>query len=35
MANAGSKGIVRYEETLATDNINGSQANGVAWLETN
>lgn len=40
MANVGSKGIVRYEETLATDTIDGgsaggsagSAANGLAWL---
>ena len=34
MANAGSKGITRYEETFAVDTI-GSAGNGVAWLETN
>ena len=34
MANMGSRGITRYEETFAADNI-GSAGNGVAWLETN
>lgn len=39
MANIGSKGIVRYEETFATDSIaggsaggDGSAADGIAWL---
>ena len=40
MANVGSKGIVRYEETFATDSIDGgtagggagSAANGIAWI---
>lgn len=39
MANVGSKGIVRYEETFATDSIAGgaaggvgSAADGIAWL---
>ena len=34
MANMGSKGIVRYEETLATDNIGTSSGDGIAWLTT-
>ena len=35
MPNVGSKGIVRYEETLAADNIGASQTDGIAWLQTN
>ncbi len=35
MANAGSKGITRYEETFAADNIGASQGDGLAWLQTN
>lgn len=32
MANVGSKGIVRYEETFALDNIGTSAGDGIAWL---
>jgi len=32
MANVGSKGIVRYEETFATDNIATSGADGIGWI---
>lgn len=32
MANVGPKGVVRYEETWAIDNINTSAANGIGWL---
>ncbi len=34
MANMGSKGITRYEETFAIDTI-GAAGDGVAWLQTN
>ena len=34
MANMGSKGVVRYEESFAADNIGGSAADGLAWLVT-
>lgn len=31
MANVGSRGLVRYEETFATDSIHTGTANGVGW----
>ena len=34
MANVGSKGIVRYEETFMTENTATTAADGVAWLST-
>lgn len=34
MANVGSKGIVRYEETFAADTI-GAAGDGIAWIITN
>jgi len=34
MGNVGSKGIVRYEETFAADNIGTSAGDGIAWLVT-
>ena len=32
MANVGSKGVVRYEETFVADNIGTSGADGLAWV---
>jgi hypothetical protein len=32
MANVGSKGVVRYEETFAVDNIGAAAGDGIAWL---
>jgi len=34
MANVGSRGVVRYEETFATDTI-GTAGDGIAWIITN
>ena len=34
MANVGSKGIVRYEESFAIENVADAAADGVAWLLT-
>ena len=31
MANAGSKGVVKYTETFATDTIGTASGDGLAW----